>query len=207
MKERSILFSTPMVRAILEGRKSQTRRIIKPQPESIKKVPHYIELEDSWDKLSFTYPDGESELVNPKYDIGDILWVRETWNEDWFTVDHTVKEDHIYRYKADGYGERKMKWKPSIFMPKEACRIKLLVEDVRVQRIQEISEEDCIAEGIENTGEKVIGYPFGVTFNYSNGIHNYTTPKEAYQALWESINGTGSWDKNPWVWVIEFKRI
>lgn len=201
MKERPILFSTEMVRAILDGRKSQTRRIIKPQPEIIKKVPYYIELEQHWGKLSFTYSDGESRLVNPKYDIGDVLWVRETWSPIEF------EDGTHFRYKASFVENNCLnpKWRPSIFMPKEASRIKLKVTNIRVERLQDITEEDAVAEGIEPLSEYD---PKKYGWRFKDYLHNSSClPKASYQTLWESINGKGSWEVNPWVWVIEFEKL
>lgn len=217
MKDKPILMSTPMVRAILDGSKTQTRRLMKPQPrdhdhqsfwgaEWENEPPHYvIRGKDCFCSLcgDGIGIDGRS-LYKAKYEVGDILWVRETYaikptidpEQDWTT----------YLYKAshelDGYDT---KWRPSIFMPKDACRIRLQVTDIRVERLQDISEEDAIAEGID----KVADYG-------STGYRLYTEPNAAYadidavssyESLWESINGKGSWDKNPWVWVIAFKRI
>lgn len=116
------------------------------------------------------------------------LWVRETFLE-------TVSTDDgiHYEYKAD-YSETMTNdvcWKPSIFMPKEACRIRLRVEDIRVERLHDISDEDCKAEGL--TAPMITDHPKGGWY-------------VAYKSLWESINGKGAWNKNPWVWVIEFKK-
>ena len=162
MKERPIIFSSPMVRAILDGRKTQTRRDIK-------------------EKLMC----GEDAHVNNcQYGKpGDRLWVRETF----------CYHDDLarYLYKADGVTG--VKWKPSIFMPRIASRIMLEITGIRVERLQDISEEDAIAEGVdgENEAAKI-------------GAEWYEKPKRAYRRLWKSINGTGSWDLNPFVWVIEF---
>lgn len=188
--EKPILFSTPMIRAILDGRKSQTRRIVKPQPESVDHVNHKI----------IPY-NGSAEFlmkntICPYGKIGDVLWVRETF--------HLVPPNMVF-YKADPENKATGKWKPSIFMPKEACRIRLEITNISVERVQDISKDDAIAEGIElYEGES----------NYKNYLHgdgrNYGYVKEAkisYMTLWESINGKDSWDINPWVWVIEFKRI
>lgn len=126
---------------------------------------------------------------NLRWAKGMTLWVRETFLE-------TVSTDDgiHYEYKAD-YSETMTNdvcWKPSIFMPKEACRIRLRVEDIRVERLHDISDEDCKAEGL--TAPMITDHPKGGWY-------------VAYKSLWESINGKGSWNKNPWVWVIKFKRI
>ena len=168
MKELPILFSGPMVRAIIAGRKTQTRRIIKPQPQ-----PNGKRLER-----------GVSPWV-----CGDHLWVRET-----FSIPFKGALQWVYR--ADGaapFG----KWKPSIFMPRAFSRLTLEIISVRVERLQQISGADAVAEGI-NCEE-----PFKVPY-----CGEYVaTAKLRYRHLWESINGAGSWAENPWVWVIGFKKL
>lgn len=197
MKERPILFSTPMVRAILEGRKTQTRRICKPTPAGTM-MPHKL-LDDRFFKKEhigkwlWETASGEYLGYCPYGQPGDRLWVRET-----FLIEHSCHKN-FYEYRAD-YSDTialDVIWRPSIFMPREACRLMLEVTDVRVERLQDISEEDAIAEGIAmpNYAEEAI-----------RDIH-FPEPTEIYMMLWESINGKGSWDKNPWVWVIEFKKI
>lgn len=201
MKEHPILFSTEMVKAILEGRKTQTRRIknlkeINLNPASWRYVS---KLGGSWkDKAKYIFrfinPTGRPVNIASPYGLpGDRLWVRET-----FLVERSQHKD-FYEYKAD-YSNTfagDVCWKPSIFMPREACRILLEVTDVRVERLQDISEEDAIAEGISlpNYAEQAIKDIF------------FPEPSAIYSELWESINGKGSWDKNPWVWVIEFKKV
>lgn len=249
MKERAILFSGPMVRAILEGRKTQTRRVMKHQPPSAayqlatcisttgdrknKGKQHWIKLSESAYSVSdsthpyFSCPFGKR---------GDRLWVRETFQE--FFDDeipagrtravrgHMGIPGHPNRisyvaYRADGeipesaeYGEAL--WRPSIFMPRWASRITLEVTAVRVERLQNISAEDAIAEGLKDLtkdGQRVkYGIPDsdGLPGNDDTGWHWADwriSLIDAYQHLWESINGPGSWAANPWVWVVEFKRV
>lgn len=233
--ERPILFSTPMVQAILDGRKTQTRRLSKlDHINSLPKLWNFLDrIGGSWkNKAEFVY-----RFINnkdfSKFDIecpygipGDILWVRETWrivgwnDGDPFVIqfkDGTKKrnvylnesraQDYVIEcadqfikagYESDESGmfvcdgdKIPTKWRPSIFMPKEVCRIKLLIKDIRVERLQDISEEDAKAEGI-------IAVPY-VTWE--------TRYSESYAELWDKINGKSSWDKNPWVWVIEFERL
>ena len=207
-----ILFSTPMVQAILDGRKTQTRRIIKPQP-----------LKQLFDVNMGYWSEEPSDLKQPyiksKYKVGDILWVRETWQQQYFEQEikkswagkcYVAKDG--FRYKADGVELDKSskafgKWKPSIFMPKEACRIFLEVTNVRVERLQEISVMDAINEGIQKTwisdDEKSTMWK-----NYiNNGKGSYHHPVKSFSSLWESINGKESWKSNPWVWVYDFERI
>lgn len=219
MKTIPILFSTPMVQAILEGRKTQTRRVIKKQPD-LSKHTHITRavILDGTNTEVFNYCSGGSINVEsvkcPYGQPGDILWVRETWQHDIKADLDTVPPSWIpngsYVYIADGtiiskkeLGELGV-WRPSIFMPKEACRLFLKVKSVRVERLQDISEDDAIAEGVEQIAD------YG-----STGYKLYTEPEAAYsdidalysfESLWQSINGEQSWNDNPWVWVVEFER-
>ena len=220
MKERPILFSTEMVRAILEGRKSQTRRIMKPQPI----------YNNGWWAWEGTRPKAKynsgltaanhppNEWLTPPtspYGIpGDRLWVRETWartgdnfHDDWpGHGDFYYKADDPFSELEPGSPTKGIfRWRPSIFMPREACRIILEVTNVRVERLNDITDDDAKVEGIDYVVDKITGY---CGYNYLSGGYNLmTTPYHGYRSLWESINGEGSWDKNPWVWVITFRRV
>ena len=202
--ERPILFSTPMVQAILEGRKTQTRRIIK-FPDDFDGERVYKNYPFG---LKYGHKDGTVRRLFPKWNIGDNLWVREIWRKRQFPNDNVE-----YFYKADMLeGKSPFKWMSSIFMPKEVCRIKLEILDIRAERLQDISEEDCIAEGILELAQSAVqlaqnGRQF---FDYSKKpelFNDGVTAKESYKSLWQSINGKDSWSKNPWVWVMEFKKI
>ena len=201
MKERPILFSAPMVLALLDGRKTQTRRALSPQPDSgIQYSPF----------TSHGVLNGKGDNLVCKYGKpGDRLWVRETFSyheipegEPFYYPADRLREcvDHDYGFHhwADGQPEfgNWSKPKPSIHMPRSASRILLEITNVRVERLNDISEEDAIAEGVdgENEAAKI-------------GAGWYEKPRRAYRRLWESINGKGSWDLNPWVWVIEFDEI
>lgn len=189
-KERPILFSAPMVRAILTGNKTQTRRVVKLNR-------HYqIEERDDGSLWPWMYDDdraSDSWLACPYGMPGDRLWVRETWRTE-RDFDHLPPRDldptmtaTPVQYEAGPHADvLDGKLRPSMFMPRWASRITLEVTAVRVQRLQDISEADAIAEGV------------------------YTDPAcpayDGYRALWESINGPNSWDANPWVWAITFKR-
>lgn len=177
MKERPILFSAPMVRAILEGRKTQTRRVIKPQPES--------HLDP--DSVKGAWESGFIDVKCPYGQPGDRLWVRETfaWLPDGLNADQNHGR---YHYRADG--DLAVKWQPSIHMPRIASRITLRIKDVRVERLQDISDADALAEGVDQTNTSIRGYA-----------------AERFKRLWSSINGADSWHSNPWVWVIEFKKV
>ncbi len=196
MKERPILFKGEMVRAILEGRKTVTRRALK--------MPHGY-----WE----TSPSGELVPVPincPYGNPGDRLWVRETFAQ----VGHVDPGYLTYRATYPRcllaahpdlenvpddirtVGER---WRPSIHMPRSLSRILLEVTDVRVERLQAITDEQCVVEGI-GLNDSAIGVKMTVPQGES-------LPRFMFQELWKSINGADSWDANPWVWVVEFKRI
>lgn len=211
-----ILFNAPMVRAILEGRKSQTRRE--------KKFAKPFDHASAWPFVS-KYPDGgwvwtdfppsqkDLEILRangngcrcPYGDVGDQLWVRETWGIPYTYVDEPEVHKCDVIYRANPRDESSpIAWHPSIHMPRCFSRITLKITQVRVERLQDISEQDAKAEGVLPEFEIDIG-----TF-----VHNQKWNPEAastyrlgYKHLWNEINGNGSWDKNPWVWVIELKRL
>jgi hypothetical protein len=194
IKERGILFSGEMVRALLDGTKRQTRRALRPQPEG--------------ECAPGTAPN--------RFGLaGDRLWVRETYfafghwetrpkagkaGEAWYFVDRTHASGERYRYAldepngADPLAGRVAgdlpRWhrRPALFMPRAASRILLEIVDVRIERLREISADDALAEGIG---------PLGADGD----------PVLAYRKVWERINGAGSWDADPWVWVVELRRL
>lgn len=174
MTERPILFSAPMVRAILDGTKTQTRRVVKNKPYT-----------------------GEPAKC-PYGAAGDFLWIREKWQRLRDAAGRQIVEYCAGPFLLDV--ETHKRWHPSIHMPRWASRITLEVTGVRVERLQDISESDAIAEGIERN-------VFNDEWSGYGQFHGAAlTPKGSYRALWESINGPGSWDANPWVWVVEFTR-
>lgn len=166
MKEKPILFSTPMVRALLAGTKTQTRRIAKPQPTV--------------------------GACKSKYEVGDVLWVRETW-QAWWEYDKIAPRDipnnSDINYPSDG-NVWKTRVRSPLFMPRWASRIRLEVTDVRIERLQAINADEAIAEGID-----------------TETLGSCREAVEAYAQLWESINGPGSWAENPWVWVVSFQLL
>lgn len=220
MAIKPILFNTEMVQAILDGRKTCTRRVIKPQPDEKHTYPLGF-VADSTEKkevgcFGFAANEygGSIQYVKPpyRYAPGDILYVRETWcalpvNEAGHMRGHCV-----YYYRADGElrpeGWRG-KWHPSIHMPKEAARIWLKVTDVRVERLQEITPKGAESEGVGNLFYDDIGYG---EKNYGTEVDpEYGIAKEQFAWLWESTIKKSDldrygWDANPWVWVIEFER-
>lgn len=201
-----ILFSTPMVQAILEGRKTMTRRVIK-----IDDAPENWQISIAGTSIVRTAP---YDVKLARYKIGDILWVRETWRDRWGmayanygTGDaYPIDEVREIEYKASGNGffmhgcnlcpdeptvkwGEWSKWRPSIFMPREAARIFLRVTDVRVESVQEITHEDCRSEGFEPC--------------------DWLDEKDVFMTYWDTLNerrGYG-WYANPWVWAISFERI
>lgn len=225
MKERGIIFNAEMVRAILDGRKTQTRRPVK--------FPHIDR--DAMCELSGNELAGELSAGNfrnsPYGKPGDRIWVRETWG----VVSHQLDEDGRIQpwspdrpataihempfgsgyysghaiYAADGdftwgdddgYEDGRSCWKPSIHMPRAACRILLEVTGVRVERLNSISQEDAQAEGMELTGWRP-------TYSDPDSGGEVWTPYDNFAQLWESIYGEDSWKANPWVWAIEFKVV
>lgn len=194
--DRPILFSGQMVRALLEGRKTQTRRVLKPQPRGDARYAGIHFASDEPDSWFFNSPSG-AQKVRLVYDEGDRLWVREA----------LVLWPGLAEYEGDGKpvvpsGSESREWiasysrakAPSIHMPRWASRLTLLVSDVRVQRLQDISEEDARAEGVE------LGRDNALSSN--NAV--------AFMALWESINGKRdgcSWHDNPWVVALTFTVI
>lgn len=206
MKERPILFSGPMVRAILDGRKTVTRRVVKPQPQRVGTYTRdgqevdWVELDEDGDPV-------DSELRCPYGMPGDRLWVRETWGVDHLSMAAGIPKatpewlpDEGVLYRADGDCCEQIPecqcadttfplWRPSIHMPRWASRILLEVVSVRVERLQEITVEDAAREGVSLRSECSVG--------------------DNFRALWDEINaGRGfAWASNPWVWRVEFRRI
>jgi len=189
MKHRPILFSTAMVQAILEGRKTQTRRVVKPQGAI---------LTDAMARNLGTRPPIEQNMPVikcPYGQPGDVLWVRETWAHTSQLNINPEDENYGCVYKADGQPWEDYEgwtWKPSIHMPRESCRLFLRIKSIRVERLQDISGEDALKEGVSVTSM----WPVAIGEAYVE-----------FSRLWASINGQASWDANPWVWVVEFERI
>jgi hypothetical protein len=201
-----ILFSTEMVRAILEGRKTMTRRVVKPRYD--KERGRFARMglfatiglrNGMWHGLS---PEGipfvNDEIKQPRYQPGDILWVRETW----------LEHKGTYIYKADGKHEALdaligvpcFKWRPSIFMPRAAARTFLRVTAVRAERLHEITEEDAVREG------------FFAGWHSTETSSRAMAARQAFCWVWDTLNGKRAggayaWARNPWVWVVSFERV
>jgi hypothetical protein len=209
MKERPILFKGQMVRDILAGVKTQTRRIIKPQPRIYFHSIKCGAVDDFDGNIMFGFCSEDDKWVFPYGVPGDRLWVRET-----FCDTHLESSRKPWTYLSDESPEDRymypLKWKPSIFMPRAASRITLEITGVRVERLNQISEEDAVAEGCipfmehsEDCSDEHCAL--------AGGVHDcdgsMVSAKMLYRQLWIDINGPGSWDKNPWVWVIEFRKL
>lgn len=202
MAIKPILFNTEMVRALLDGRKTCTRRVVKTRRKDACGFYVTKRPDGSFTGVYEYDEDGrmfENQLI-PPYKPGDILYVRETFIQ---------AAAHTFWYKADdkSWMSEGLHWKPAIHMPKEAARIWLKVTGVRVERLQEITDEQAKREGIQYDE-----CPTGFTWKQETDMHNcYTTPIGAMQALWnstikESDLDRYGWETNPWVWVIEFER-
>lgn len=177
---RPILFSGPMISAILAGKKTQTRRIAKMNVSG-----RVARAGRNW------HPDDPNAVIAcPFGQSGDRLWVRETWFDATPFLDAPVFSDLMgkFAYKADGTFIGCHKWRPSIHMPRVASRITLAIDDVRLEHLQSVTYIDAKAEGV----------------TYEKG---YVDPRDSFRRLWESIAGPGSWDINPWVWVISFRVV
>jgi hypothetical protein len=244
IKERPILFSAPMVRAILAGTKTQTRRIVKPQPSII----------SHWDSNGIGYQwegikggigimddcgfdqfrQNQMPCFCPHGTVGDRLWVRESGKESegrFFAYDATpgiayesttrefitVSPEETKQWTAKQWRDGGWKTRPSIHMPRWASRITLEITDIRVERVQDISEEDARAEGatpyIQAT-EHLYYTDSAVQENlykrFPNGVIQQASYRNGFMLLWDSINGKKpgcDWKSNPWVWAISFKRV
>lgn len=210
MKYVPILFSTTMVQAILDGTKTQTRRVVKGEAldwiDNARFEPSFVAMKEN--KLS-------------KAQIGDVFWVRETWAEvgnfacsefaNSEVIGYRTQDAVFYETKKPldtfAWNWDKIKWKPSIFMPKDVCRIFLEVTNVRVEQLQDISVEDAKNEGIIGIYNKRPKNHNDCWLDYTHGHRGFESPIKSFFSLWESINGRESLDSNPWVWVYDFKVI
>ena len=215
MTESPILFSAEMVRAILAGRKTQTRRVMKVQPyaDSIVTVKHYHptvidrhgDMQPGPEIFGALWGNGEYGLRCPYGAPGDTLWVREAWRAPSQYDDllpSRIPPGVDVQYIADARTPWISRYRSSRFMPRWASRITLEVKSVRVERLQDISEADAEAEGLT----KVIAPNGHVTWQIPDLLGGQT-PVRAFRVLWNHIHGPGAWDANPWVWVISFERV
>ena len=231
LKELPILFSTEMVQAILDGRKTQTRRTFKHDVSYIENPQFGYSAFTKAGFISargyFNYTNsdgnqirryGEKFYKSPYGKAGDLLWVRETFAYSDGIEPHGAE----YIYKADLSGDiarrsysmgfdidelDQLKFKPSIHMPKDAARIWLQVTEVKVERLHEIIEEDAKAEGVEmkEVRSGFVWKCYKNTAGIRKDLLYCDNHKSSFRSLWESINGPESWDTNPWVWVVKFE--
>lgn len=229
MKERPILFSAPMVRAILAGTKTQTRRVVKPQPVPVD--PRNSRLPGLYRNGDFAWrdkgaplgcvtisckpngPDGWAAENSPYGQPGDRLWVRETFRRDLDRL-HSRK---LIEYAADdevrdagpsaAFDFPDIGWRPSIHMPRWASRITLEITGVRVEQLHQISEDDAISEGVERTVTGDGWRRYCDADMELAGVPPVASARQSYFTLWNQIHGHGTWTENPWVWVVEFKRV
>ena len=217
-----MIFNGEMVRAILDGRKTQTRRVMNPQPAndiSRATFPN-PDVVGWWCSLRHKHGSTTAHFC-PFGAVGDRLWVRETWQAIHDSVDefghveertyapsipkekdrywHTVYAEH---FGDENREDRGFPWRPAIHMPRWASRITLEITSVRVERLNDISEEDARAEGIIDGGCLNCGEP-----EPCGCVNPQPDATDAFAYLWQSIYGQENWDANPWVWVIEFRRI
>lgn len=230
MRFTQILFKTPMVQAVMEGTKTQTRRTrglyaINQNPDEWELV-HLGRFNCQKPELCvrmYHNPSGRPMTIKVPYGYpGSGLWVRETFTpiviinydppgelidkEFWYKADSNQIEEKHGNIK-NGLGERfidSIKWKPSIFMPKGACRIFLQIESIRLERLNDISRRDAVKEGIEVQNSEALDFQYK---DYMDSGMVFKNPVGSFRSLWESIHGEGSWKDNPWLWVVDFKRI
>jgi len=214
VSEKPIIFSTPMVQAILAGRKTMTRRVIKSQPPKICALAGRVT--DSTNRKIIGHIGWETSAENVNhyakipYEVGDTLWVREAWCK--YTPEHVIgAEKYAHKANVRDEGERcrqdyikdgyHYQWKPSIHMPREAARLFLKVKNIRFERLQDITEEDARREGCIDFHDKIGDGKFDDVAEFD------LTARDAFIELWDGLNskrGYG-WELNPWVWVVEFE--
>ena len=213
MKERGMIFNAEMVRAILDGRKTQTRRPLK------WKQTRFTEIGEREDGSKWPWSEDAENACDfwhscPFGEVGDRIWVREAWAR--YNIDQD-SHDMAYRATTPEDWPEEGRWRPSIHMPRWASRITLEIIDVRVERLNDISHEDAGSEGIhtEVWDQTVVARNYAAEDEFfqfwSESMPHYVEMNELFRAsfhsLWQSIYGDDSWQANPWVWVIEFKRV
>ncbi len=221
IKEIPMLFSTPMVQALLNGTKTETRRLFKINGQPITSdKEEIIELRDNELKedgtVNYLSTGGLSGPYKCPWRIGNILWVKETHcfldekdcegrkTRDYYRTEHHESNNEWFK---ENY-----KWTPSLFMRRHTARIFLRIESIGIERLRDITEEEAMAEGILKEEQVVGDLPGYKNYHKVKGKSDsmgdwYYNPIDSYKSLWESINGAGSWGANPWVWVVKFKKI
>ena len=210
MKERPIIFSTQMVRAILRGVKTQTRRVIPITPRrgyslnhSFGNLYHFCREKNGYGKYS--------EYLRSPYDTGDILWVRETYRPiagqlgALITVDYKADDPEKWERLGDVVGTP-VKWRPAIHMPREMSRLMLKITAIRAEPLRDISDTDAMREGIYPSFLRGTPVPIAFDWNGNEKVLVAGVPKRDFEALWRGLypEGKKSWGANPWVWVIDF---
>ncbi|TGE08833.1 hypothetical protein EU556_11165 [Hymenobacter fodinae] len=208
-KERQILFTGAMVRALLAGTKTQTRRIIK-SPTGTFEINSTLDMKQCWLNVTDANEQAVRPLMCPYGQPGERLWVRENlfWSEHedgWcYQADNDMLE---CEYSEAPILQKPLKsFIPSMHMPRVASRILLEIVAVRVERLQDISADDSVAEGVEVSHRDTSGMPWYKLPGWEKPI-NVSDAKIVYQHIWETINGADSWKANPWVWVVEFRKV
>ena len=198
-KNKPMIFSTEMVRSLLNGTKTQTRRIIKVN-NSLDFMGFEIGNNYRKSHVAFGFKKNSEikTLVKSKYQIGDTIWVRETFAEKGNRIFYKADSDDFENAGLKGMYD--FKWKPSIFMPKGLARIYLKITNVRIERLQEISESDAIAEGIDYSD--FFAYKL---YQKKPFFSKHISATDSYMSLFEYINGKGTWQENPLVWVYDFE--
>lgn len=227
MTDKPILFSAPMVQALLACRKTQTRRLLKPQPytngirysdllgdilcHNDYLPPATLLMDKGKGGNRYTISDAEDGFeAFGKYRIGDRVWVREAWRTELRFNDRSPKEvppGEGVTYEADAGNPLEGRLRPSMFMPRWASRLTLLVTDVRVQRLQDISEDDAVAEGIDFDSDYANLCVNIEGAGYANDLPKGSAAIAIYRRLWETINGPGAWAKNPYVAAYTFRPL
>lgn len=211
MKTFPMLFSTVMVQSIMADIKTQTRRLIKSNHESgmfrvaKDKDGNISEVTSlDWDHRS---KNGNSNDIKPICNIGDIIWVRETWQVS-ECFDYSIKNKYAYRANPGDESfakEFKISWRPSIFMPKDAARNFLELNKIRVERLHDITEEDAKAEGSSRGVFRMGPNTEKKHFHLEHNVHG--SYRDGFKYIWCLINGLESWESNPFVWAYDFKRV
>jgi len=203
-----INFKQPLFHAVVEGRKTMTRRVMKPQPDAIRSItrqiashPGYEISEKVWTPApAYHFLMSENRFIKPRYKVGETLYLKEPYFADGDYV--------IYRFDNEFKKPERLAWENKLFMPERYARYFIEITGVKAERLQDISDEDCLKEGIiahyggfEDCTDEELVY-------YSNGIEtDFETPQQAFAALIDKINGRGTWDSNPYVWAYEFKLV
>ena len=197
---KGICFKELLFIATIKGTKTQTRRIIKPQPDDTGLHNHSqfplsvdSQMKGYWGTVSET---GEHKQFKPRYNVGEVLYLKEPYNDT--SSQHRI----LYKFDYDVKDADNKFWINKLFMPEIDARHFIKIIAVRAERLQDISDEDCIREGIIE--ERIWGN-HTEWFTYCNGTYSFTTPREAYKELINSIHGKGTWEENPFVWVYDYE--